>query len=71
MKILYNRYNDSQNRLISIIGKYMSLDETKEAVAETPTYIKLLSVHEEKTTVIPYPEFERLIKENKLKQIIL
>lgn len=68
MKILYNRYNDSQNRLIVPIAKYMGLDE-KEAIAETPTHIKLLSVHEEKTTVVAYPEFERLIKENKLKQI--
>ena len=71
MKILFNRYNDSANRLIVPIAKYMSLDESKEAIAETPTHIKLLSVHEEKTTVIPYPEFERLVSENKLKQIIL
>lgn len=71
MKILFNRYNDSANRLIVPIAKYTSLDETKEAIAEPPTHIKLLSVNEEKTTVIPYPEFERLIKENKLKQIIL
>lgn len=66
MKILYNRYLDKQKRLFIPIERFQSL----EATDETPTAIKLLNVENEKTVTISYAEFQGLIKDGTLTQII-
>lgn len=70
MKILYNRYKDKNNNLFVVIGKYMSLDESKEAIKEEPSFVKVLEVHQEATHMVPYNYFKQQVQNNTLTQII-
>lgn len=70
MKILYNRYKDKNNNLFVVIGKYMSLDESQEAIKEEPSFVKVLEVHQELTHMVPYNYFKQQVQNNTLTQII-
>lgn len=65
MKLLYTRYMNAQQQMLIVIERYQEL-ESKD---ETPSYLKILIVQEERTMTISYADFLEGIKEKRLTQI--
>jgi hypothetical protein len=70
MTILFKTFTDAKNRLLAPVAAFKSLDPETESIAETPSYLKLFIVHEQRAEMVKYSDFMNALKNNQIKQII-